>query len=117
MRGVTASLSTRTATNGMELNTQLRRADTEPSGATRTVVRRLRLWSRRSQLPWVYAVYHARLGQRPAGAESEENGRAAPGRCAERTPSRDETRRPSFGARAGGPCGRQTASRQEIAGR
>ena len=90
MRGVTASLSTRTATNGVELDTRLGGAEAESAGATRTVVRRLRLWRRRSQVPWVYAVYHARLGHGPAGAESQENCRAAPGRCAEpRMPSRD----------------------------
>jgi hypothetical protein len=59
----------RETTSGMVPGTLARRRDPDSAGAGRTVVKRLRLRRRRSQVPWIYAVYHARLGQGSAGAE------------------------------------------------
>ena len=68
MRGVNAGrVAAQPETNRTGPPIRSRNEDTLSTGAA--VVRRLRLKRRRSRVPWIYAVYHARLAPGPAGAE------------------------------------------------
>jgi hypothetical protein len=68
MRGVNAGrVAAQPETNGTGPAIRSRNEDALSTGAA--VVRRLRLKRRRSRVPWIYAVYHARLTTGPAGAE------------------------------------------------
>jgi len=70
MRGVNAGrVATRPVTNGREPTAGSRHEDTLGTTAGAAIVRRLCLKRRRSRVPWIYAVYHARLGPGSAGAE------------------------------------------------
>ena len=73
MRGVNAGgVAARLVTNGMEPAAGSRNEDTLGTTPGTAIVRRLCLTRRRSQVPWIYAVYHARLGPGPAVAEPGE---------------------------------------------
>ena len=68
MRGVNAGrVAARPETDGTEPPVRSRDEDAPSTGTA--VVRCLCLKRRRSRVPWIYAVYHARLAPGPAGAE------------------------------------------------
>jgi len=58
--------ATRVMTNRLEPGTRPRHEDAAGTSAAITIVRRLSLRRRRSRVPWIYAVYHARLDPGPA---------------------------------------------------
>jgi len=67
MRGVnTGRVPARPMTNGAEPAARSRIEDAVGPSAGIAIVRRLSLRRRRSRVPWIYAVYHARLGPDPA---------------------------------------------------